>query len=70
MGNVTFANVRDLTANEHRQLLAVHDGDCTHTEVQGWLRDLGKALGYDVWIAANDRARPLSAAANWAMDAS
>ncbi len=32
-------------------------GDHTHTEVQGWLRDLGRALGYDVWIAANDRSR-------------
>lgn len=31
--------------------------DHTHTEVQGWLRDLGRALGYDVWIAANDRSR-------------
>lgn len=29
----------------------------THTEVQGWLRDLGRALGYDVWIAQNDRGR-------------
>ena len=31
--------------------------DHTHTEVQGWLRDLGLALGYDVWIASNDRNR-------------
>jgi len=30
----------------------------THTEIQGWLRDLGHSLGYDVWIAANDRSRP------------
>lgn len=30
----------------------------THTEIQGWLRDLGRALGYDVWIAQNDRGRP------------
>lgn len=29
----------------------------THVELQGWLRDLGAALGFDVWIAANDRAR-------------
>jgi type II restriction enzyme len=29
----------------------------THTQVQGWLRDLGKALGYQVWIAQNDRGR-------------
>lgn len=32
--------------------------DTTHTEVQGWLRDLGLALGFDVWIASNDRSRP------------
>jgi type II restriction enzyme len=31
--------------------------DTTHTEVQGWLRDLGLALGFDVWIASNDRNR-------------
>ena len=31
--------------------------DRTHTEVQGWLRDLGLALGFDVWIASNDRSR-------------
>ena len=33
------------------------DNDRTHTEVQSWLRDLGLALGFDVWIASNDRAR-------------
>lgn len=32
-------------------------GDRTHTEVQLWLRDLGRALGYDVHIAVNDRGR-------------
>jgi type II restriction enzyme len=34
------------------------DEDRTHTQIQAWLRDLGHALGFDVWIAANDRARP------------
>ena len=33
------------------------DNDRTHTEIQVWLRDLGRALGFDIWIAANDRAR-------------
>lgn len=37
------------------------EGDLSHTEVQGWLRDLGHALGFDVWIAANDRSRSLPA---------
>ncbi|MCU0883346.1 MAG: type II restriction endonuclease [Beijerinckiaceae bacterium] len=31
--------------------------DRRHSEVQAWLRDLGRALGYDVWMAANDRGR-------------
>ena len=35
------------------------DEDRTHTEIQGWLRDLGHALGFDVWIAQNDRTREL-----------
>jgi len=36
---------------------AAERDDTTHTEVQGWLRDLGLALGFDVWIASNDRNR-------------
>ena len=27
-------------------------------EIQGWLRELGHALGFDVWIAANDQGCP------------
>ena len=46
---------------EARQLdkaaLARGETDRTHAEIQAWLRDLGLALGYDVWIAANDRGR-------------
>lgn len=38
-------------------LAADKANDRTHTEVQAWLRDLGQALGYEVWIAANDRGR-------------
>lgn len=34
------------------------ESDHTHTQVQGWLRDLGRALGFAVWVAANDRGRP------------
>lgn len=30
----------------------------THTQIQGWLRDLGIALGFAVWIASNDQSRP------------
>lgn len=31
----------------------------THTQIQGWLRDLGRELGYAIWVAANDRNRSL-----------
>ncbi len=42
-----LANVRKDAANSDPALAA----DRTHTEVQGWLRDLGAALGFDVWVA-------------------
>jgi type II restriction enzyme len=37
------------------------EGDRTHTQVQGWLLDLGRALGFDVWVAVNDRGRACGA---------
>lgn len=40
-----------------KALAIAQENDLTHTEVQGWLRDLGKALGYAVWIANNDKNR-------------
>ena len=33
------------------------EADRSHAEVQAWLRDLGHALGFSVWVAANDRGR-------------
>ncbi|WP_176952944.1 type II restriction endonuclease [Belnapia rosea] len=54
-----LARVRDEGAKAAKALAAAREEDETHTAVQGWLRDLGLALGYDVWIAANDRNRPL-----------
>lgn len=56
-----LAKVRELTATQQKELQAAREGDRTHTEVQGWLRDLGNDLGFDVWVAANDRTRPLGA---------
>lgn len=52
-----LAKVREDAASA-RALAANRESDRTHTEVQGWLRDLGVALGFDVWIASNDRSRP------------
>lgn len=52
-----LANVRTETAKDRKQREAALAADVTHTRMQGWLRDLGHALGFDVWIAANDRTR-------------
>ncbi len=40
-----------------KAVAAQGETDRTHAEIQAWLRDLGLALGHDVWIAANDRGR-------------
>jgi type II restriction enzyme len=52
-----LARVREEAAKADKMLAAARDGDRTHTEIQGWLRDLGSALGFQVWVAANDRGR-------------
>ncbi|HMR08913.1 MAG TPA: hypothetical protein PKA88_24200 [Polyangiaceae bacterium] len=52
-----LATVREASAKQAKSLKAAADGDRTHTEIQGWLRDLGLALGFDVWIASNDKNR-------------
>jgi type II restriction enzyme len=53
-----LALVRETAAKSDKALAAAREGDRTHTEVQGWLRDLGHALGFDVWVASNDVGRP------------
>lgn len=52
--------VRQEVAKNTKALSAAREGDRTHTEVQGWLRDLGRSLGFDVWVATNDSGRPYS----------
>jgi type II restriction enzyme len=52
-----LARVREDSARETRLQMQAQEADLTHTEVQGWLRDLGIALGFRVWIASNDRGR-------------
>jgi type II restriction enzyme len=58
-----LARVREEGAKQSKALEAARADDRTHTEVQGWLRDLGHALGFDVWIAVNDRGRTLGGGA-------
>ena len=55
---VDLARVRDDAKKDRKAIDAARESDFTHTEIQGWLRDLGRALGFAVWIAANDRGRP------------
>ena len=52
------ARVREQSAATLKAAKTAEESDRTHTQVQSWLRDLGFALGFDVWIAANDRSRP------------
>jgi type II restriction enzyme len=49
--------VRAEAAKADKALADSQEGDRTHAEIQGWLRDLGRALGFAVWIASNDRNR-------------
>ena len=53
-----LAHVRAESERANRAIQAAREEDRTHTEIQGWLRDLGTALGFGVWIASNDRNRP------------
>ena len=53
-----LARVREVSSQERKALSESRDSDRTHTEIQGWLRDLGKSLGFNTWIASNDRSRP------------
>lgn len=50
--------VREQSAATKNAVNQGRAGDRTHTEVQGWLRDLGLALGFQIWIASNDQSRP------------
>ena len=49
--------IRTESDQANRKIQAARDQDRTHTEIQGWLRDLGTALGFGVWVASNDRNR-------------
>lgn len=49
--------IREESTSFIKARLRAEQEDRSHVEVQGWLRDLGHALGFDVWVAANDRSR-------------
>ena len=52
-----LSKAREAAKKLEGSIEADREGDRSHTEVQAWLRDLGLALGYRVWVAANDRGR-------------
>jgi type II restriction enzyme len=54
---IDLAQVREESAANRKALAVAREQDHTHTQIQGWLRDLGRALGYEIWIASNDRSR-------------
>jgi len=49
--------VRDESAAAIKAQKTAEQEDRSHAQVQAWLRDLGRSLGFDVWVAANDRNR-------------
>ncbi|MBI2747821.1 MAG: type II restriction endonuclease [Burkholderiales bacterium] len=53
-----LVRVREESAASEKLHAEQQATDTTHHEMQGWLRDLGLALGFDAWIASNDRSRP------------
>lgn len=55
--SMDLARVRKIAASRDKSETLLNETDRTHTEIQGWLRDIGLGLGYDVWIAVNDRGR-------------
>jgi type II restriction enzyme len=50
-------HARDEATKLAKAAAAESEADRSHTEIQTWLRDLGLALGFSVWVAANDRSR-------------
>lgn len=53
-----LAEVRAESDRADRAIRKAQDEDHTHTEIQGWLRDLGTACGFEIWVASNDINRP------------
>lgn len=53
-----LAQIRAESERANRAIQTAREEDHTHAQIQGWLRDLGIALGFGVWIASNDWNRP------------
>lgn len=49
--------VREESSAAQKRWIADQSEESSHTDMQGVIRDLGLSLGFDVWIASNDRNR-------------
>lgn len=49
--------LRSESPKQEQARIKAEKDDYTHSEIQAWLRDLGLAMEYDVWIASNDQRR-------------
>lgn len=52
-----LGRARAEAAKFQKTAAAERESDRSHSQVQAGLRDLGRELGFDIWIAANDRGR-------------
>lgn len=52
-----LAQIREESAAHQKSREKAAESDVNHTQIQGWLRDLGLKLGFSVWVASNDRSR-------------
>lgn len=58
-------HVRAESAASSKAIAAAREAVHTHTQIRGWLRDWGLALGFRVWIASNDADAPSSFTFPW-----
>ena len=49
--------VREESSAAQKRWVVDQSEQSSHTDTQGVIRDLGLSLGFDVWIASNDRGR-------------
>ena len=52
-----LTRVREASAMTRKIREKALAGEHKHVQLQAWLRDLGKALGFTAWVAVNDRGR-------------
>lgn len=57
-----LSKARETAKRLEGPIATARENDLTHTQVQAWLRDLGLALGFQIWVASNDRGRSYNGA--------